>query len=589
MKKILYILLITVITIMSCENDLIKEPAFISEISVFEKEELTEAYLANVYENMPFMNMTGQSQNGLGIISAVGMEYTNFAVWQEPNKAQNRIYSQAGGAGELNYWPYGSIRDINYILEGIVNSKSFDQSYINAKIAEAKFLRAFMYFEMVKRFGGVPLVTKVLDKDAPNEEMFPTRNTEKEVYDFIYSELNEAIALFTDEKKGADGRADKYAALALQSRAMLYAASIAKFSQVQLDGVVGIPSGDAQGYYQKSYDASQALMSAGFSLYNKSSDKVKNYGDLFIDEGNSELIFVEKFESITRGHDFDLLATPQGYDSSWNANFQVFYDFVEKFEFQDGSPNIPRSQLTTANTWDMDQFFGKKDPRFRASVFYPETVYRDKPVYFHSKTTYTDGGVVKTSTNPNQIIDYNGKLWQGAAFPRNIKTTSLLLRKRIDPTRLAPKDGGRESGQDYYVFRYGEILLNHAEAAFYLNKSGEALTNINLIRERAGMPLRTEVTEDNIRLEREFELCFEDHRFWDLIRWRIATTVLDGVRTQGLKFEYNLDTDRYTITLTNASFVEPNVRTFGTERYYLPLSQGLISDNVNLVQNPGYN
>ncbi|WP_081997723.1 RagB/SusD family nutrient uptake outer membrane protein [Wocania ichthyoenteri] len=588
MKKIFYILLIAIGAFMSCENDLVKEPDFLSETSIFESKEITEAYFANVYNDMPFMDRSGQSQNGLGTISAVGMEYTAFAVWQNPNNAVRRNYSQENGAGGLTYWPYANIRDVNYILENIVNSQSFDQNYIDSKVAEAKFLRAFMYFEMVKRYGGVPLVTKVLDKDAPNEEMYPPRNTEKEVYDFIYSELNEAIALFSDNKTGANGRADKHAALALQSRAMLYAASISRFGQVQLNGAVGIPSSDAQGFYQKSYDASEALMSAGFSLYNKSSDKVKNYGDLFLDEGNSEIIFAEKFEAVTRGHDLDLLAIPQGYDSPWNSNFQVFYDFIENFEYVDGSPNIPRSQLTTANTWDMDEFFGKKDPRFRASVFYPETVYRDKPVYFHHKTTYTEGGVVKTSTNANEIIDYNGKLWQGAAFPRNIRTTSLLLRKKLDPTLIAPKNGGNESGQDYYIFRYGEILLNHAEAAFYLNKPDEALTNINLIRDRAGMPARTVATEENIRLERQFELCFEDHRFWDLIRWRTATTVMDGVRTQGLRFEYNLDTDRYTITLRNASFAEPNVRTFGPERYYLPFGQVYISDNPNLVQNPGY-
>lgn len=587
MKKILYILLTMITVLVSCESDLIKEPDFISEASIFEVKELTEAYLANVYRDMPFINLAGQSGNGVGLLSAVGMEHTNFATWQTPNWGVNRVYSQAAGAGPLDYWPYSNLRDVNYILEGIVNSSSLDPLYINAKVAEAKFLRAFMYFELVKRYGGVPLITKVLNNDAPNEEMFPVRNTEKEIYDFIYSELNDAINLFSDDKTGAAGRADKYTALALQSRAMLYAASISRNGQVQLDGVVGIPSGDAQSYYQKSYDASVLLMNAGFSLYNKSDDKEKNYSDLFLDEGNDEVIFAEVFEPIIKGHDLNYMGTPQGYDASWNANFPVFYDFIELFEFEDGSPSISRSELSPTNTWDINHFFGKRDPRFRASVFYPESVYRGETVYFHSKTTYTEGGVVKTSTNPNEIINYGGKLWQGAAYPRNIKSTSLLLRKKLDPTDTAPTI--RTSGQDYYVFRYGEILLNHAEAAFYLSKPGEALTDINLIRDRAGMPARNVATEENIRLERQFELCFEDHRFWDLIRWRTAVNVMDGVRTQGMNFQYNLDTDRYIITLRNASFPEPNPRSFGTERYYLPISQGRISDNANLLpNNPGY-
>jgi hypothetical protein len=420
--------------------------------------------------------------------------------------------------------------------------------------------------------------------------MYPKRHTEKEIYDFIYSELEEAIKLFSDDKVGARGRADKYAALALESRAMLYAASIARNSQVQLDGVVGIPASEAQGYYQKSYNASKAIMDTKkFSLYNKyPTDPEKNYAQLFLDEGNDEVIFAEIFEPVTKGHDFDLLATPQGYDASWNANYPVFYDFVEKFEFVDGRAPISRSELTTAKTWDIKEFFGKRDPRFRASVFYPECVYRDLPVYFHSKTTWTENGVTKTSTSATQIINYNGKQWPGAGQPRNIKSTRLLMRKKINPSNIAPPDGGNSSGQDYYVFRYGEILLNHAEAAFYLNKKDEALTDINDIRQRVGMPVRTEATEDNIRLERQCELCFEDHRYWDLVRWRIAQSVIDGVRTVGLKFEYNLDTDRYNITTIAASFPEPNARTFGTERYYLPFNQARLSDNPNLVQNPGY-
>jgi hypothetical protein len=81
------------------------------------------------------------------------------------------------------------------------------------------------------------------------------------------------------------------------------------------------------------------------------------------------------------------------------------------------------------------------------------------------------------------------------------------------------------------------------------------------------------------------ELAFESHRFWDLIRWRIAPQYLDGVRTKGLVFNYDLDTDKYIITLKNA---EGEERTFGPERYYLPISLSLIADNPNLVQNPGY-
>ncbi len=123
--------------------------------------------------------------------------------------------------------------------------------YINNKLAEARFLRAFVYFEMVKRYGSVPIITKVQNQNDPEQVLYPARNTEQEVYDFIYNEVNAILTLFPNNKTGASGRADKYAALALQSRAMLYAASIAQFGEVQLNGLVGIPASKAQEYYKK--------------------------------------------------------------------------------------------------------------------------------------------------------------------------------------------------------------------------------------------------------------------------------------------------------------------------------------------------
>lgn len=586
MKKIFLILSLS-FAIFSCEDFLEKEPDFISEAAVFESEALTNAYMAKLYESMPFINLGGGTNINLGIISAVGMEHTNFATWQSPNGAVNRLYDENNGPGAMDYWPYANMRDANYLLENIVNSSSLSQSFINEKVAETRFLRAYMYFEMVRRWGGVPLVTKVLAKDAPDEDMYPARNTEKEVYDFIYSELNDIASVFSEDKRGAAGRVDRYTVLALQSRAMLYAASIAQNGNVYLDGVVGIPSGEAAGYYQKSFDASQTIIDAGvFSLYNKSSDKEENYRQLFLDEGNDEVIFAEVFEAIINAHSFDILATPQGYDASWNANFPVFYDFVELFEFEDGSPAIPRSELNAGNTWNIDEFFGKRDPRFRASVFYPESEYRGATVYFHTSTTYTEGGTEKTSNSASAVVTAdNGKSVQGAAHARNIRSTAMLRRKWLSPDNTPIRE---ESGQDYYIFRYGEILLNHAEAAFYLGNDGEALSSINAIRTRAGMPVRTSLTEDNIRVERQVELCFENHRYWDLKRWRIAEETIDGVRTVGLRFDYNLDTDMYTIRLKNATNLE-NVRRFGPERYYLPFSLGRLTDNPNLVQNPFYN
>lgn len=588
-NKLIILTAFLTVVVFSCENALNKEPNFISEEIIFEDENIVEAFLAEIYNSIPFQIMTGQANHGMGNVGAIGGEYTAFANWQQPNKMVSRTYSPDNGAGDFTYWPYSDIREINYFIENITTSATLSQNYTDTKLGEARFLRAFIYFEMVKRYGGVPLITKVQNESDPKEELYPPRNTEKEVYDFIYSETSEILNFFPDTKTGVLGRVDKFTVLALQSRAMLYAASIAKFGAVQLDGLVGIPASNASTYYKRSYDASQTIIDAGYELYNKSSDKVDNFIQLFLDEGNNEVIFSLVYEPFIKAHSLDNLSTPQGFKASWNSNFPVFYDIVEEFGFVEGSAlsNISRDQLTEANTWDINEFFGERDPRFRASVFYPEYEWQGRKAYYHTSTTYTDSnGDIQTINNRNTILDRNGEDWPAAAPPRNVRNTALMLRKRLNESNNSPIGGS--SGQDYYIFRLGEILLNHAEAAFYLPSVDNqiAINDLNALRNRAGMPTLTEVTQDNIRNERAVELAFEDHRYWDLVRWRIASDKFDGTRMRGLIFKYNLDTNRYTITLKNG---ESWVRSYGEERYYMPLNRDWIIDNPNLRQNPNYN
>lgn len=582
-RIVILVLLLTVFA--SCESQLTKTPDFISEDVVFEDESLTEAYLASVYNRMEFIDTGGEGTLNMGMIPAAGAEHINFANWQTPNSTYRRSYTAAAGPGPLNYWKYGAVRDLNYLLENIVNSESLDEEYILQKTNEARFLRAFIYFEMAKRFGGVPLITRVQDVDDPEEDLFPARTSEQEIYEFIMAELEDIIVTMPDAKTGASGRADKYAALSLLSRASLYAASIGSFGEVQAEGIVGVSPSNVQGFYQKSYSASKEIIESGmFALYNKHDDKMTNFSQLFLDEGNEEVIFAEVFEPIIRGHGLDNLATPAGFLSTWNSNYPVLYDFVEQFDFVDGrkGKDISRDDLNSENLWDIDDFFGQRDPRFKASVFYPESMWQGGLAYFHSSTIYTNDAGERVTVSSG-TLDRNGEEWPAACHPRNARNTALLLRKRLDESNQEPIAG--RSGQDYYVFRYAETLLNFAEAAFYLGKTGEALDALNQLRERAGMPLLNVATEENIRQERQVELAFEGHRFWDLIRWRIAPQYLDKVRTKGLVFKYDMDADKYAITLKNA---EGEERTFGPERYYLPISLSLIADNPNLTQNPGY-
>lgn len=574
-------------TLVSCEDDLTKVPDFIAENNVYESESLTEAYLANIYSDVRFFDFDGSNGLNIAMLPAIGGEHITFADWQAPNQTYQHTYSASNGDGHLGYYPWNNIRDVNGFIENIAMSSSYDQDYIDTKTAEARFLRAALYFEMVKRYGGVPLITEVQQTDDPEERLFPSRNTEQEIYDFILQELDESIPFLSENAIGGQGRADKWTALALKSRAALYAASIAKFGEVQLGGVVGIPGSEAEKYYKTSYDASMEIIENGpFKLFDEYEDKVENYINLFLEDNNSEVIFAQVFEPIVKGHGFDRLAFPAEFRGGWGCNFPVLYDFVELFDFQDGTlgTSISRDQLTKDNMWDIDKFFGNRDPRFRASVFYPETTFKGGLIHFHSSTLYTNDNGEKVEVTKGNLIR-NGEVWPAAAHARNVRNTALLRRKNVNENLDFPNGG--ESGQDFAIYRLGEIYLNLAEAAFYLNEKGEALDAINKVRERAGMPLYglADVTEENLRKERQVELCFEWHRYWDLVRWRIAPKYLDDVRMKGLVFTYDLDKDKYIITLKNA---EPVTRTFGPERFYFPIDQGIIADNPKWVQNPGY-
>jgi hypothetical protein len=592
MKKILIACCIA--SLMSCSKELDIQPLdMISETAVFKDKNLIDANLMSLYNRTKFQELGNQENFNMGLLAGPGGEYRAFGDWQDPYIASIKIYDNTG-AGLLDYWAYTAIRQINEFIVG-VSTSGFEQSYKDQKISEARFLRGFIYFQMVKRFGGVPIITKVLKLEDSEAELFPKRNKEAEVYDFIGKEMDEIATLLPATYGNQDiGRPTKFAAMALKSRAMLYAGSIAKFGTVDLNGVVGIPAGDADKYFRAAMDASKSIMdNPSFALYNKvPTDPVKNYTQLFTDENaNPEVIFAVKWDAkLNKGHSWDALCTPAGFTSGWNSNFNVFLEFVDLYDYQDGrSGVIDRTKLTNNVQWNIDSLFGLRDPRFRASTFYPECVWQGKKVYFHSSTRYKNSsGQIVTNTSetfliPNSVSARFPEGLYAKAPNRNTQKTGIHVRKRCDET-LTPAVGS-QSSTDFIVFRLGEILLNYAEAAFYLNLKTEATNALNLVRTRSQMPARTNLTEAQIRQERQVELAFEEHRYWDLRRWRIAEQTLNGKRFQGLNYVFDFETKKYIITLKNA---EGAARVFLPRHYYLPLGISRIADNTSLVENPGY-
>ncbi|GAB3651596.1 RagB/SusD family nutrient uptake outer membrane protein [Echinicola sediminis] len=584
MKTIYKVLLgaLTVGSLQGCVDALEKEPKdIISQNAVYRDPALVDALLLDLYARTPFQQTGGQADFNMGLMAGMGAESRPFGAWQTPYSAAIKVYDETG-AGALNYWPYDEIRIANQMIEDITVS-DFDQEYKDQRIAEIRFLRAVMYFKMAKRFGGVPLVVDVQDVNAPLEDLWVARNSEKEIYDFVLAELQGASQVLPESYEAADnGRPTKWAATALRSRVALYAASIARFGTVQLDGLLGIPSGEQQQYYTIAKSEAEAVINSGqFALYNKfPDDPAQNFHQLFIDENNNpEPIFSERWDfALNRGHSWDNLCTPAGFNSSWNSNFNVFVDLVEMFDFVDGrSGAIDRSLYTADNSWDIDDFFGNRDPRFQASFFIPETEWQGKLAYFHTGTFATIDGERQYLTSGNI-----GE-WPAAAERRNRIRTGVYIKKRVDESFV--EVAGGQSSTDFHYLRLAEMYLNLAEASFYLNEPVDGLLAINKIRERAGMPLLVTLSEDAIRQERAVEFALEEHRYWDLRRWRIADDYLDGRRLQGFDYKYDYDTEEYYITLTNA---EAQARVFQERHYYFALGRGKLAENPNLVENPGY-
>lgn len=168
----------------------------------------------------------------------------------------------------------------------------------------------------------------------------------------------------------------------------------------------------------------------------------------------------------------------------------------------------------------------------------------------------------------------------------NTPNTGFGVMKYLDPD-ANNMNWFCESTTDYLIFRYAEILLNYAEAAFELGKAGDALNAVNQIRERAGIAQLGSIDRDKIRHERKVELVFENHRYWDLRRWRTAVSALTRTYT-GLRYIYDAESGKFRLDFIEDIDGRPSKPTFPEKNYYFPIGQGRIAANPNLVENPGY-
>lgn len=588
MKKAIHIFIISVLMLTSCKKDVLdKVPLdIVSDAVLWGDPILVDAYLTQIYAEMTiwdleFNPLRGDDyKSGFFDITTVSDECKDGGWWWGSSAFRKYGNLKIDG-GLLDYWGYATVRKANEFITRLP-ATSLDENLKKKRTAEARFLRAYSYFAMVKRYGGIPLITKAQSITDPPESLTPKRDKEATIYDFVLSEMDAIADELPETATGSElGRVTKYAALALKCRAALYAGSIAQFGKIQLEGVLGIEAAKAPSYYQQAYDAAQLIInSKKFELYNKiPADKVANYSSIFTDKWNKEVILARDHNNIPlenggTGIAYDFLATPK--PNGWGAGqiLVPYLEMIEEYEHIDGSSGKLDDNTISQKLWTTAELWANKDPRFFATIATENTQWRGRTLTFYNGIIKPDGSVELSNS-------YNGILPQGNQFQNNCGFSVL---KYLDPENdISTYSNSTTSIQ---VFRYAEILLNYAEAAFELGKTGDALDAINLIRDRAGIVALTAITRDKVRHERKVELAFEGHRYWDVRRWRTAVDDLSGTM-RGLRYVLDYNTRKYILLIEKNIDGVPLV--FFERNYYLPLTIPRTATNPNMTENPGYN
>jgi hypothetical protein len=580
MKSIAYLLVVSAFLFQSCKDvtDVLDRTPLdkVSEIDVWKDEALTKAYVTGLYSRFPFS----------------AFEYNAWYNWTDEGttatgNAGIMTQGTVSRSSEGNaYWDYTYIRDCNVFLDKI-KTATIPEATKKQLEGEVRFIRAYAYFEMMKRYGGVPLVDVVLDPFSPIDDKYTTRATEEAIADFIDAELTTASGLLAVDATPR-GKANKWTALALKARAMLWAASIAKFSTVNLNGLVGIPAAKVVTYYTKASEAAEAVIASGkYSLYNGVPDnKSENYRKIFLAENNSEIIFEKAYNGPNIGHVWDSFNGPNQW-AIRGGTCDPSLDFILGYENIDGSTDQPvfGADKLYANGAEP---FAKKDPRLFGTVFFQNDKWATGKVETYEgldpSPTPTPTAVIRNPNNSYQNVPAVGVDSRSQAKDDFSTNSGFLIKKYIDDSGVKIPEG--QSKTNWIVFRLAELYLTKAEAEFELGNTKKAADALNMTRSRAGISLVTEatITRDKVRTERRSELAFEGQRYWDLRRWRTAQTVLN-TRIQGLQIILHHATGKYYFLPLNA---ESFTRVFRAEHYYNPITSSRIDNNSKLVENPLY-
>lgn len=651
MKKIIYSFTLIFI-LFSCNKLDILPTSVLQDKDVFTSDNGVAAYFSTLYVNIPLEDYKYNANEAtISSTNAFGDGFMEFGFFSAiHNMTGEGMNKNVGGmiTGSFNhYWDraYYVIRYANYFLENfpaIAAGANMPPASINHYKGEARFLKAYAYFGLAKRYGGVPIIKKV--QNFPEQSLTDLqlpRNSEQEVWDYIGQECDSAYILM---KATSDrGRANKYVAAGLKSRAMLFAGSIAKYNAKNIADpatnkrVQGIPATEIVRYFKASYDASILVALGGYQLYRPTGNKMNNFTNLFFDvtAANKEALLIREYIKDNACHSYDVMALPLQLQSSDGTVSYVCptLDFVELFD------GLPKNADGSLNTLDPSgkyvyydtrySLFQNAEPRFLATVLVPGATFKSQ-VIDTRRGIYTGsiaGGISKFPTVPfGTVGDYalvagvtpctgktmdpvvtvpdfgsGTKISAGGAsgiYPvsGNAGTYSgFTIRKMLNEATATVDVRIGKITTPWTDMRYAEILLNRAEAAYELFTAGQAdvdyvqdaFTCIDDIQERAGavrMANKTALNNINIiRKERKKELGFENKIFWDMKRWRTFDTEVNQRQWFILCPFYVAANGKY---IFDRRYSERNsIFTFPLSLYYENIPSGAITRNPLLFQN----
>ncbi|NID09318.1 RagB/SusD family nutrient uptake outer membrane protein [Fibrivirga algicola] len=454
---------------------------------------------------------------------------------------------------------YQGIRNANVMLsrvDGITWTAAQNGKLIRA---QQLYLRAFFYFELVKRYGGVILLDKPLDQ---TDNLDLPRNTYEETVAFILKDLQEAESILTTETWGTTyspttdwdagntGRATIGSVRALRTRLLMLDASPLRN-----------PTGDAA-KWQKAAAAAKTIIDMGkYSLHSQ-------YGTLLNQSSSPEYIQIKVRGPRSGNGGFlgDFIIPPSAGGAQGQLN--PTQNHVDLYEMSNGKP------ITDPTSgYNPQEPYKDRDPRFYANIIYNDMTWQGRKIAMW----------VNNATTP---VSYGADYQPGST---SYTRTRYYLRK-VWPEAVRGGTGGASAIVNFIFFRYGEVLLNYAEA---LNESdgptAAVYTAVNQIRTRAGMPgLPAGLTKDQMRArihnERAVELAFEEFRWWDILRWKKGVEIIPKTIT-GMDVERTATGFKYTVVPLAGAYQ----RVFADHMHVYPIPRNeIFKSNGVLKQNPGW-